>query len=121
MPESAPGYPVQDSASSRRGLGFTVSNGERVPNEGQSVLDLEADNGRGSHAQRASTLQVADLRRPLMSESQICDQGFECVCQDTHALVVNSVGETACRFERSEQRYSAKMTLKSPEPFHQPS
>ena len=37
----APGYSIQDSDQSRRGLGFIVGNGERVPNEGQFLRNLE--------------------------------------------------------------------------------
>ena len=62
--ESAPGYQVHESSASRRGLGFVVGNGERIPNEGQFVLNLDADNGQGSATQRACTFQVADLTRP---------------------------------------------------------
>ena len=76
--ENAPGCHVHESNSSRRGLGFVVGNGERIPNEFKIILNLQADDGQGSHAQLASTCQVADLTRPLMSESQICEQGFQC-------------------------------------------
>ena len=41
--ESAPDYQVHDSSDSRQGLGFVVGNGERIPNEGQFVLNLDAD------------------------------------------------------------------------------
>ena len=63
--DCAPVYPIQNSKTSRRGLGFIVGNGEPVPNEGQSILNLEADNDRRSQAQLASTFQMADLTRPL--------------------------------------------------------
>ena len=39
--ENAPGYQVHDSNASRRGLGFIVGNGERIPNEGQFVLNRD--------------------------------------------------------------------------------
>ena len=119
--EGAPGHPVHDSIASRRDLGFIVGIGEPVPNEEQFVLNLEADNGRGATTQLlASTFQVADRTRPLMSVSQICEQGFKCVFQESPALVVNPAGETVCKFERSGQLYTAKMKLKQPEPFARP-
>ena len=90
--ECAPGYQVQDSAQSRRGLGFIVGNGERVPNEGQFVFNLDADTGQESPRALACTFQVADLTKPLMSVSQLCEQGFQCVFKDTHALVVDVSG-----------------------------
>jgi hypothetical protein len=119
--ENAPGYQVQDSAASRRGLGFIVGNGERIPNEGQFVLNLDADDDQGSVTRLAATFQVADLTRPLMSVSQLCEQGFRVEFKDTHALVIDSTGRTACKFQRSGQLYTSKMTLKAPEPFHRPS
>ena len=67
--ERALGYPIQDPTASRRGLGFIVGNGERVPNKGQFVLNLDADTGQESPRALACTIQVADLTRPLMSVS----------------------------------------------------
>ena len=119
--EDAPGYQVHDSASSGRGRGFLVENGERVPNERQSILNLEADNGREATAQLASTFHVADLTKPLVSVSQIREQGFRCVLEGPQSLVINSSVETVCRFDRSGQLYTAKMILKTPEPCPRPS
>ena len=119
--ESAPGYQVHESSASRRGLGFVVGSGERIPNERQFILNLDADNGQGSATQFACTFQVADLTRPLMSVSQLCGQGFEVEFKDTRALVINSSGETVCRFQRSGQLYTSQMTLKAPELFPRPS
>ena len=107
--ESAPGYQVHESSASRRGLGFVVGNGERIPNEGQFVPNLDADNGQGSTAPLAGTFHVADLTRPLMSVTQLFEQGFEIVFKDPHALVINSTGESVCRFQRSGQLYTSQM------------
>jgi hypothetical protein len=60
---------------------------------------------------------VADLTRPLMSVSQLCEQGFRVEFKDTHALVIDSSGRTACRFQRSGQLYTSQMTLKAPRAF----
>ena len=75
--ERALGYPIQGSSASRRGLGFIVGNGERVPNEGHFVLNRDADTGQESPRALACTFQVANLMRPLMSVSQLCEQGFQ--------------------------------------------
>ena len=118
--EDALGYQVYDSASSGRGRGFLVENGERVPNESQSIFNLEADNGRGATAQLASTFHVADLTKPLVSVSQICEQGFRCVPEGSQSLVTNFSVETVCRFERSGQLNTARMISKPPEPCPRP-
>ena len=109
--ENAPGYQVHDSSASRRGLGFIVGNGERIPNEGQFVLNLDADDDQGSVTRLSATFQVADVTRPLMSVSQLCEQGFRVEFKDTHALVIDSSGRTACRFQRSGQLFTCQMTL----------
>ena len=72
--EDAPGYAVQDSPGSRRGQNFIGGNGERVPKEGQISVNFTADLGGGETADLPSVFQVADMMRPLMSLSQICDQ-----------------------------------------------
>ena len=56
-----------------------------------------------------------------MSVSQVCEQGFRCVFESTHALIVNPEGETVCRFEKEGQLFVAKMTLKAPGSFARPS
>ena len=114
--QTVPGYPVQDSLGSRRGASFIVGDGGRIPNEGQVALNLEAS---GNPIQ--TVFQVADLTRPLMSVSQVCEQGFDCVFKDTHALVVDKAGAEVCRFERQELLYVAKMKFKAPSPFVRPS
>ena len=119
--ESAPGYHVHGSNSSRRGLGFVVGNGEHIPNEGQCVVSFDADNGQGSTTPLACTFQVADLTRPLVSVSQLCEQGFKVEFNDTHALVIDSSGETVCKFQLPGHLHTNQMILKAPETFHRPS
>ena len=88
--EAAPGYQVNETRASRRGFGFVVCNGERIPKEGQFVFNLDADNGQGFASQLACTFQVADPTRPQMNVSQLCEQGFKVEFKDTLALVINS-------------------------------
>ena len=85
------------------------------------ALSLQAEVGEGVTALLGTTFQVADLTRPLMSVSQVCEQGFQCVFESTHALIVNAAGETVCRFEKEGQLFVAKMKLKAPGSFARPS
>ena len=75
--ECAPGYPIHGASSSLRSLGYIVSSGDRVPNEGQSVFNLDADNCQGSQRPLTATFQVADLIRPRMSVSELCEQSLQ--------------------------------------------
>ena len=85
------------------------------------ALSVQAEVGGGVTALLGTTFQVADLTRPLMSVSQVCEQGFRCVFESTHALIVNAAGETVCRFEKEGQLFVAKMKLKAPDRFVRPS
>ena len=74
--EDAPGYTVHPSVGSRRGQEIFVGDGHPVPNEGEVHLNLEAPVGDGSYVPIQTNFQVAEIHRPLMSVSRICDQGF---------------------------------------------
>ena len=73
--EHAPGYAVYELPGSRRGQGFVVGNGARVPNEGQVQLNLEMGSADGTIRDLAPTFQVADINRLLMSVSQDLRRG----------------------------------------------
>ena len=57
----APGYAnfITSSLGSRRGQNFVVGNGQKVPNEGEVHLNLEAPNGKGGVQKLQSTLHSA--------------------------------------------------------------
>ena len=65
--------------------------------------------------------QVADIMRPFMSVSQICNQGFKCVFTEAHALVMNAEGTTIGKLDRQSGLYVAKLGLRQPEPLGRPS
>ena len=120
----APGYGafIVESAASRRRQNFVVGNGQRVPNEGQIVLNLEGDLGLQSGKRKmTSTFQVAEVTRPLMSVSRVCDKGMRCIFEDTHALIIDKkTGREVAKFERQGGLYIARMKLKPPEGFAGP-
>ena len=115
--EDAPGYVVEPSVGSRRGKCFTVGNGARVPNEGQMRASMEAEAQSGDRPRIQSTFQVAEISRPLMSVSKICDQGYGCLFTKEGAQVLDQEGKEICKFGRSEGLYVSTMKLKPPEPF----
>jgi hypothetical protein len=120
----APGYGafIVESAGSKRRQNFVVGNGQRVPNEGQIVLNLEGDLGLQSGKRKmTSTFQVAEVTRPLMSVSRVCDKGMRCIFEDTHALIIDKkTGREVAKFERQGGLYIARMKLKPPEGFAGP-
>ena len=118
--EDAPGYSVQPSVGSRRGQNFIVGNGETIPNEGEVHLNMDAPAGDGSHVPITTNFQVAEINRPLMSVSRICDQGYTCLFTRDGAQVLDQNQQPICRFERSNGLYVASMRLRPPEPFTRP-
>ena len=103
--EDAPGHLVSESPGSRRGQNFIVGNGERVPNEGQVRLKLESTGPDGRVMPVHSTFQVAEITRPLMSVSKICDQGFSCLFTKDGAQVMDSQQKVVCHFGRANGLY----------------
>ena len=71
--------------------------GERVGNRGQIKLRMKAKDDECLLV--SSVFQVAEITRPLMSVSRICDQDMVCIFEKTHARVVDSDGNVVARFE----------------------
>ena len=115
-----PGYIVSESPGSRRRQNFIVGNGSKVPNEGQVDLNLQA-NVDGQPTLLQSCFQVAEITRPLMSVSRICDQGLSCLFTDTEARICDKDGKTVCTFERRGGLYVTTMKLKRPDANPTPS
>ena len=62
-----------------------------------------------------SVFQVAEITRPPMSVSLICDQGMICVFGKDHARVLDADGKTVAQFERKGGLYTCTMKLRQPE------
>ena len=86
--DTAPGYEIKESASSRAGGGFIAANGDHIPNEGQMTLSLEAGG-----IELDSTFQVADITQSLWSVGRMCDAGagHEVHFKRNKAVVVDAV------------------------------
>ncbi len=107
---AAAAYKVEPSPGSRAGQHFISAGKEKIPNEGQMILNLKDDKGKKIR----STFQVANVTRPLWSVGRICDEGFEVKLKKTYAVVLTSTGKEVCRFERRGGLYIARLDLKSP-------
>ena len=63
-----------------------------------------------------SIFQVAEITRPLMSVSRICDQGLKATFDNEKAVITNKAGEVVAEFQRRGGLYVTTMTLKKPSP-----
>ena len=98
---------------------MSLGTGAEVPNEGEVHLNMESEVGGASNLIK-SIFQVAEITRPLMSVSRICDLGHRCLFDKDKAEVQTKDGKLLCTFERRGGLYVATMKLKAPEGFHRP-
>ena len=90
-----------------------VGNGERVKNQGQVKLRMKGKDENG--LLMSSVFQIAEITRPLMSVSRICDQDLVCIFEKTHARITDKDGKLVARFERDGGLYTCTMKLRRPE------
>ena len=111
----APGYACvfHPSPGSQRGHKFVVGSGERVNNKGQIKLRMKSKDENGLLMN--SVFQVAEITRPLMSVSRICDQDMVCVFGKDRARVLGVDGKIVARFDRDGGLYTCTMKSRRPE------
>ena len=97
---------------------FVVGNGDRVANQGQVKLRMKSKDDDG--VLMSSVFQVAEITRPLMSVSRMCDQDMICIFENTHARLVDSNGTTVNRFARDSGLYTCTMGIRRPEARNDP-
>jgi len=110
-----PGHKIQDSPGSIRGQQFKGAGGHVMANEGQVILDMLAPLEDGQHNEVGVTWQVADVCRPLLSVSKICDKAQHTVTFDAkRAIVRDSKGRIVCVFQRKGNLYIGRMKVRNP-------
>ena len=72
--------------------------GARVPNEGQLLLNMESSTTSGV-MKLQNCFQIAEVTRPLVSGSRVCDQGLECRFNGTEARVLDKSGQRFVHIE----------------------
>ena len=70
-PYMCPTYPVTATDASRAGASYTLAPGKDIPNLGEQVLNVVANDGRSEQVK----YQLADVTKALNSVSEICDAG----------------------------------------------
>ena len=82
-------------------------------NQGQMQLMLRAENGRKGKDIR-TTIQCADVTRPLLSVSKICDAGMTVTFDQDKAVIFDKKGKEVCRFARRKGLYVSTMKIRNP-------
>jgi len=108
-PGDLEGYTLEPSPASIRGKGFIAANGGKIDNLGQCHLKLADPNGGGG---LKTTVQIAEVSRPLMSVSQICDAHLENEVRfNAKEGVVVRNGRVLARYPRSGGLYVAELEV----------
>ena len=112
-PKEAPAYTMEESPGSLAGQHFTGAGGHRMKNQGQIRLRLRADNGKKGR-DIMTTFQMAQVTRPLMSVSKVCDSGLWVKIDKDMATIMDTNNKEVCRFLRRGGLYVAKMRMRNP-------
>ena len=109
------GYKIEDSPGSLRGQQFKGAGGHVMANEGQIILEMLAPLEEGKHNTVDVTWQIADVCRPLLSVSKICDAAQHTVTFDSkRAVVRDAKGRIVCIFQRKGNLYIGRMKIRNP-------
>ena len=112
--EGIPGYEVTESRGSRAGRHYTGASGHRIINEGQASILMAIPAGEGKSSDVKSTLQIANVTRPLLSVSRICANDMSVLFKKDHALILDAQDKVVGRFEQKNGLYVATMQVRNP-------
>ena len=65
------GVEIRESVGSRTGHVYHTADGSKLPNLGEKVLHVQTEN----YDDFTMTMQMANVKKPLMSVSKVCDAG----------------------------------------------
>ena len=116
-PNMAPGVAVRPSAGSREGRIFTSCTGAAIPNLGEQELHVVTDNGLDTTV----LFQLADVSRPLMSVSAICDRGNRVMFGRNGGVIQNLETGQGIPFERQGGVYALGIWIRGPSSAAAPS
>jgi hypothetical protein len=116
---AAPGVKVNESEGSKRGQHYVAAGGQRIPNIGEQTIKFKTKEGKRSSLK----WQNAEVSKPLLSISHICDSGHEVTFTKTGGMITNSESGRTTTFRRKNNVYVLDMLIdvgdkKSTAPFH---
>jgi hypothetical protein len=96
-----PHFGIEDSEASRAGVYYTSANGGKLFNLGQTHVPIALDNG----AKTVATFQVADVSRPLMSVSKVCEMGNRVIFGANGGVIMNLATGATTEFTKKDGIY----------------
>ena len=95
-PSMAPGFATRPSEGSRQGRSFTTAAGTGLKNLGEQELNVVTDSGMDTTV----LFPLADVPRPLMSVSAICDHGNRVIFGRGGGIIQHIASGMEVPFER---------------------
>ena len=116
--DMCPHFAVEDSAASKAGVYYTGANGGKLFNLGQTHVPICLENG----ARTLATFQIADVSRPLMSVSKVCEMGNRVIFGANGGVILNLATGASTPFIKKEGIYVFNMWIPplSESPFVRP-
>ena len=113
-----PHFPVEVSEASKAGVYYTGANGGKLFNLGQTHVPVALDNG----ARSLATFQVADVSRPLMSVSKVCEMGNRVIFGAGGGYIMNIETGACTQFTKKDGIYVFNLWIPplSESPFGRP-
>ena len=106
-PSMAPNAPIRPSAGSRRGQQYTSASRHKIPNLGEQLLQAATEAGEETQV----LFQVAEVSRPLVSVSAICEQGNRVTFGRGGGVVTNIASGHETPFYRKNGIYVLNMWI----------
>ena len=116
--DMCPQFGIEDSEASKAGVYYTGVNGGKLLNLGQTHVPIALDNG----ARTLATFQVADLSRPLLSVSMVCEMGSSVIFGANGGYILNLATGDSTQFVKKDGIYVFDMWVPplSETPFGRP-
>ena len=111
-PTMAPRVPIRASDGSRRGQNYTSASKHKLPNLGEQHLQAVTELGE----ETSVLFQIADVSRPLVSVSAICEMGNRVIFGRSGGVVQNLATGRETPFHRRNGIYCLSMWLRNAEP-----
>ena len=117
-PSMAPNVPIVPSEGSKRGQKYTSASKHKLKNLGQQHIKACTESGNMTEV----LFQVADVSKPLVSVSAICEMGNRVIFGKSGGVVKNLKSGAETPFYRRNGIYILSLWLQDDkeQPFHRP-
>ena len=82
---TVPGHPIREGLAKKRGQSYRAANGGIIENEGEWNLKVQTIEGTNC----AITMQVAEVKKPLLSVIKLCRKGNEVTFREDGGEIKN--------------------------------